>query len=85
MATVVRELDRCVFCDSDDVTEEHLIADWAHRAFAKSRKPQNRMLASGIAADQLALKDGDPVLTARVICRACNNGWVSSIDRAASE
>lgn len=85
MATVVRELDRCVFCDSDDMTEEHLIADWAHRAFTKSRKPENRMLASWIAPDRLALKDGDPVLTARVICRACNNEWVSGTDREASE
>ena len=39
MTTVLRELDRCVFCDGTDMTEEHLIADWAHRAFARKRKP----------------------------------------------
>ena len=39
MATVLRELDHCIFCGDGDMTEEHLIADWAHRAFAKKRKP----------------------------------------------
>jgi hypothetical protein len=39
MTSVVRELDRCVFCDDTDMSEAHLIADWAHRAFARKRKP----------------------------------------------
>jgi hypothetical protein len=85
IATVARELDRCVFCGSTEMTEEHLIADWAHRAFARSRKPQNRILASWLAADQLALSDGDPVVTARVICRSCNNEWISGVDRDAAD
>lgn len=76
---------RCIFCGSEDLSEEHLIADWVFRAFARSRKPGP--LFRGLMRDgnQLHLQGGDPVLTARVVCKACNNGWMSGIDRAAAE
>ena len=32
-------LERCIFCGEQEVSEEHIIADWALRAFARSRKP----------------------------------------------
>ncbi len=35
--------------------------------------------------NHLHLEAGDPTLTARVVCQACNNGWMSGIDRAAAE
>jgi hypothetical protein len=66
------------------MTEEHLIADWAHRAFARSRKPTNQFRATWQAPSQLAISADDAVPTAKVICRPCNNEWISAVDRAAS-
>lgn len=79
------QVRRCIFCGSEDLSEEHLIADWVFRAFARSRNPGP--LFRGLMADgnQLHLEGGDPILTARVVCQACNNGWMSGIDRAAAE
>lgn len=84
MTTIVRELDRCIFCDGRDMTEEHLIADWAHRAFAKSRKPTNQLRGTWVAPERLAVSTDDPVMTAKVICRSCNNKWLSGLDNDAA-
>jgi hypothetical protein len=81
---VVRELDRCIFCGGAEMTEEHLMADWAHRAFARTRKPTNQLRAMWQAPSQLAISADDPVPTAKVICRPCNNEWISSVDGDAS-
>ena len=92
--TVLRELGRCVFCDGTDMTEEHLIADWAHRAFARKRKPDSfitgtftgRTVVPGRSEMRLeAVPEGDAAATARVICRDCNNTWLSKIDNVASQ
>ena len=68
------------------MTEEHLLADWAYRAFSKSRKPKGLFLGRIIGPEQMRIDpDGEPVPTAKVICRACNNGWLSRIDNAAAD
>jgi hypothetical protein len=65
------------------MSEEHLIAHWAHRAFAKKRKPTDSFRAS-LTGGGMRLEDGDADATAKVICRSCNNGWVARIDNAAA-
>jgi hypothetical protein len=81
----LRTLDVCVFCGGTDMTDEHLIAFWAHRAFAKQRKPTGSVRGTIREDGRLRLHDGDAELTAKIICRECNNGWVSRIDNAAAE
>jgi hypothetical protein len=76
-------LDACIFCDSNDMSKEHVIADWAYRAFARKRKPANGLRASISTTGRLSVHPGNPVLTAKVVCRACNNEWLSEIDEAA--
>lgn len=78
------QVRRCIFCGSDELSEEHLIADWVFRAFARSRRPGP--LFQGLLADggQLHVTADEPVLVARVVCRTCNNGWMSAIDRVAA-
>ena len=84
MTTIVRELDWCIFCAGGDVTEEHLIADWAHRAFAKARKPTNQLRGTWVAPGRVAISTDDAVMTAKVICGSCNNNWVSGLDNGAA-
>jgi hypothetical protein len=72
-----------VFCAGDEMTEEHLIAFWAHRAFAKKRRPTDSFRAT-IHRTGMRLHEGDADLTAKIICRSCNNGWVARIDNAAA-
>jgi hypothetical protein len=84
MTHVVRELEVCIFCGGSEMTEEHLIAAWAHRAFARARKPQNQIRGIFRGVDQIALSPDEPVATAKVVCRPCNNGWVSGVDRDAA-
>src|SRR5437588_417293 len=56
---VVRELDRCIFCGGAEITEEHLMADWAHRAFARARKPTNQLRGTWQAPSHLAISADD--------------------------
>ena len=83
MTTVLRQLDHCVFCGGSEMTEEHLIADWVHRAFSKKRKPDGQFRAT-VVGSGLRFDGGDPVITAKVICRRCNNNWLSEIDNDAA-
>jgi hypothetical protein len=66
------------------MTEEHLIALWAYRAFCKQRKPTGGILLTH-SDGQVRGRSGDADVTAKVICRDCNNGWVSRIDNAAAQ
>lgn len=66
------------------MTEEHLVADWAHRAFARARKPISMLRGTFVGPGQMTLTADEPVITAKVICRSCNNEWLSGIDDAAA-
>jgi hypothetical protein len=83
VSTCIAELAACVFCGGTEMSEEHLIAHWVHRAFARKRKPTDSFRAT-IKGTAMRLEDGDADVTAKVICRSCNNGWVARIDNAAA-
>jgi hypothetical protein len=86
MTSVVRELDRCVFCDDTDMSEAHLIADWAHRAFARKRKPDTFLSGTFSGSSEFRVHTvATQSRLAKVICRTCNNGWLSKSDNAASQ
>lgn len=80
-----RTLDRCIFCDGQPTTEEHLVADWVLRAFARTKKPQFSLAGTMVTPDQMRLEAAEPISTARVVCKPCNNGWMSRIDSAAAQ
>jgi hypothetical protein len=80
-----RTLERCIFCGGSPTTEEHLVADWVLRAFARSKKPQFALAGTIVAPGQMRLEAAEPVSTAQVVCARCNNGWMSRIDNAAAQ
>jgi hypothetical protein len=80
-----RELDECIFCSDSDMTEEHLIAAWVLRAFHRQRKPDAGLSGSFVGPGQMRLSSEEPISTAKVVCRSCNNEWLSVLDNAAAE
>jgi hypothetical protein len=79
-----RTLERCIFCGGDEMTEEHLVADWVLRAFDWSRRPPTHLSGSLIGTSQVRMSPDPPIATARVLCRDCNSTWVSRIDNDAA-
>lgn len=77
-------LERCIFCGAEEVSEEHIIAAWAFRAFARSRKPERSFAGTFTAPDQLKVEAAEPIQTAGVTCKPCNNDWLSLIDNDAA-
>ncbi len=77
-------LKRCIFCGAKEVSEEHIIAAWAFRAFARSRKPDRSFAGMFAAPDQLKVEAVEPIQTAGVTCKLCNNDWLSLIDNDAA-
>lgn len=77
-------LKRCIFCGAEGVSEEHIIAEWSFRAFARSRKLGPNFAGTFTAPDQLKVEADEPIQTAGVTCKPCNNGWLSLIDNDAA-
>jgi hypothetical protein len=76
--------ESCLFCDSTDMTEEHLLPDWVFRAFQRTRRPRINVLRHlpGGGFDDY---HGPRQETAKLLCRSCNSGWVSRLDNVASQ
>ncbi len=77
-------LEQCVFCGEEDVSEEHIVAAWVLRAFARSRRPASGFAGTFTTPDTLKVEAAEPVQTAAVTCKGCNNGWLSLIDNDAA-
>jgi hypothetical protein len=78
-------LEQCVFCGGKEMSEEHIVAGWVLRAFVRSRKPGPGFAGTFTAPDMLRVEAAEPVQTAEVTCKGCNNGWLSLIDNAAAQ
>lgn len=80
---VGRQLSACIFCGSGDISQEHLVADWALRGYAKSKRPN---LGTAVFFSQTLVVTGsvDPVLKAGLTCHGCNGGWIKDMDDAAA-
>jgi hypothetical protein len=77
-------ITQCIFCGSTDLTEEHLVADWVVRAFLRSKKARADLSGTFLGPSELRLSTSQPIATARILCRRCNNEWVSRIDNYAA-
>jgi hypothetical protein len=54
------------------------------RAFARKRRPGPNLGGTFVGRDQMRVQAQPPPATARVVCRPCNNNWLSVIDNAAA-
>jgi len=84
-------LPRCIFCDSNKISKEHVWGKWwlKHVRFPSSQNSQRfphyvlNELKSGDLSFQPGVFSnvGHPLAkTTKVVCKECNNGWGSSIE-----
>lgn len=79
-------LTHCVFCGKEDMSEEHIVAEWVPRAFMRRRKPHRGFAGTFTASDTIEVEfAAEPVDTAGVTCKTCNNDWLSLIDNDAAQ
>lgn len=78
----------CIFCGGKGLTREHAFADWL-RPYLRSAQPEHYfgdhdVLPSGGTASSIKKWSGDPhSRRLRVVCRTCNEGWMSKLQQAA--
>lgn len=77
--------ERCLFCGSEEMTEEHLIPGWVFRAIQRTRRPRVNVLRHHLPENEFDDYFGHRQDTAQVVCGACNSGWISRLDNAASQ
>ena len=81
----------CVFCGNPGLSKEHFWPEWAHNLF-DDRPPNFTGVAEFVVANSLR----EPPLVRerqgsmldkkiRVVCKACNNGWMSRLEEEAKQ
>lgn len=83
----------CIYCGGSELTKEHLWSDWMRpllppspewshtRTVLESSRRRGR---SEVFKRHHKLYQGDvSTIRLRVVCRECNNGWMSALDKAA--
>jgi hypothetical protein len=75
--------DRCAFCPSlAKISGEHLWSDWMNDLFP----PADRVRFAKVGLDGSVIKEWDMPglhMKANVVCKPCNEGWMSDIESAA--
>jgi hypothetical protein len=68
---------QCVFCDNKADEREHIIPKWILKKLEWGRGPFH------ISFDnKTPIEMGSPEHKARVVCKACNHGWMSDLEQA---
>ena len=79
----------CLFCQSADrMTKEHIFSEWL-QGFVPRSFPRTRHFVATVnpwvpapfdAVERSSIRAGDPLSgTLKVVCAACNNGWMSRV------
>lgn len=82
--TPARSFEQCMYCGDRDMTEEHIVADWVLRAFSRSRRPRAGFNGTFLGANDMKMRVGEARSTAAIVCRRCNNEWMSEVDQSAA-
>ena len=77
----------CIFCGSDDLSREHVWADWLKTYIKKDALNHRRMDATlhpTISEYERRKVSGDlRSHSLKVVCRSCNSGWMSRLQNQA--
>lgn len=88
-----KEAGKCIFCGGGGLTKEHIFADWMRALLPRTPSDMHTHGRIGFGVDEqgevqrlLATKKRQGSAASkklRVVCRCCNNGWMSRLDEAA--
>lgn len=88
--SAIRPARRCAFCDRTDLSKEHFGPKWMRPYFALPFDPvrtswsQIRTEGGRLKSHREKTRPGHVVATKfRVVCSACNNGWMSELEERA--
>lgn len=80
-----RAIRTCIFCGRTPLTKEHVVGDWAGRfADAGQRSIVHLSDREGEAREIREWNARAYDRQARMVCAACNNGWMSDLETRAS-
>lgn len=73
-------MPQCAFCENSKLTREHIWSNWICQAIGPNGITRTIGMQDG-SVKQIK----EPVLSAstKVVCGACNNGWMSTLEAAA--
>jgi hypothetical protein len=92
MNGVQTKTKNCIFCDSRQLTREHLWSEWTYKFFPKRRDGRHKRILFKTAphdrklwsVEQNAHRQGDTSsIRVRCVCQRCNNGWMSQLEELA--
>jgi hypothetical protein len=88
-----RLVERCIFWEASTphlpMDREHVFGDWLRkyvRADANKHRLQHTIigLPGTLTTRKITVRAGEPLLsTAKIVCKACNSGWLSRIQNEA--
>lgn len=88
-----RPITSCIFCGAKDLTKEHILGQWTRklpgwvaeaRSFHVSRTPIYHEDGSAELQIGTRWRNGHArSQTLKIVCKACNGGWLSNIQEAA--
>jgi hypothetical protein len=77
----------CIFCGRPGVTKEHIWADWLAPYLPRGQINHERLSETAYqthVVQEIKKQSGSSQSgTVRVVCRECNNGWMSALQNAA--
>jgi hypothetical protein len=76
----------CIFCGTKPTTLEHIVSQWTYDVFSQDprgvpEKGEHRRYSS--AGVERIWESAKPTITARCVCKGCNDGWMNDIESAA--
>lgn len=83
-AVSTRAIRACIFCGRTPLTKEHVVGDWAGR-FADAGQ-RSIVHLSDREAEAREIREWNARAydrQARIVCAACNNGWMSDLETRA--
>lgn len=88
LARKIRPRRTCIFCEGGKLTREHLWPQWSAPLFDGARDPTYYDFTTAIDRHTRSMSDtkrytrqgGAHTKRLRVVCGACNNGWMSVLE-----
>src|SRR5689334_18116997 len=75
-----RELRLCIFCGQSGCSLEHAFPDWLLKNVQRGRPIA---FHGALPERNIQLAGPNAAVRVRAVCKTCNNGWMSNLEKAA--